>query len=56
MTIIILIINLLIGIYVYYRLGKQSVYNNLYDQLQNTIRDNEDKEIIIKALKEQLNK
>ncbi len=56
MEIIILFVNVLIGAFVWYRLGRQSVFNDLYKYLQNVIRDNEDKEIIIKTLKSQLNK
>ena len=42
------------GYFLCYRLGKQSVINNLIKEYKNVVKENEDKQIIINCLKEQL--
>lgn len=53
LTAIVLILNTFIGFFVFYRIGRQSVINDLIKAYNDVCRNNEDKQIIIKCLKEQ---
>lgn len=54
LTAIVLIFNTFIGFFVFYRIGKQSVINDLIKVYNGACRENEDNQIMIRCLKEQL--
>ena len=54
MIVVLVLMNVVMGYFLCYRLGKQSVINNLIKEYKNVVKENEDKQIIINCLKEQL--
>ena len=48
--------NVVMGYFLCYRLGKQSVINNLIKEYKNVVKDNEDKQIIIKCQTDRIKK
>lgn len=50
--IILTVINIVLAWFFYYRIGKQSVINDLIKAYKEVCKDNEDQRIIIKCLQE----
>lgn len=51
-SIILTVINIVLAWFLYYRIGKQSVINDLIKAYKEVCKDNEDQRIIIKFLQE----
>lgn len=51
-SIILTVINIVIAWFLYYRIGKQSVINDLIKAYKEVCKDNEEQRIIIKCLQE----
>lgn len=52
--IILTVINIVLVWFIYYRIGKQSVINDLIKAYKEVCKDNEEQRIIIKCLQERL--
>lgn len=53
-SIILTVINIVLAWFFYYRIGKQSVINDLIKAYKEVCKDNEEQRIIIKCLQERL--
>jgi len=56
MIVVLVLMNVVMGYFLCYRLGKQSVINNLIKEYKNVVKDNEDKQIIIKCQTDRIKK